>query len=196
MSVLIAMSVFSFSMSISPGPVNLIALTSGLNYGFWRSVPFVSGATIGFTLLLFLIGFGIGTLPSNYTQSLEYLSYFGCGFILYMGVKIFSVNPQGIKGAEFNDIPSFTQGIFMQWLNPKAWMACLAGCSAFNVHSSNEVLATFVGIYFLICYLCIGCWSFLGEKMSVYLKSKFRISIFNKVMGGMLCLIAIYLFII
>ncbi|EGU42144.1 LysE family translocator [Vibrio splendidus] len=196
MSVLIAMSVFSFSMSISPGPVNLIALTSGLNYGFWRSVPFVFGATIGFTLLLFLIGLGIGTLPSNYTQSLEYLSYFGCGFILYMGVKIFSVNPQGIKGAEFNDIPSFTQGIFMQWLNPKAWMACLAGCSAFNVHSSNEVLATFVGIYFLICYLCIGCWSFLGEKMSVYLKSKFRISIFNKVMGGMLCLIAIYLFII
>lgn len=196
MSVLIAMSVFSFSMSISPGPVNLIALTSGLNYGFWRSVPFVFGATIGFTLLLFLIGLGIGTLPSNYTQSLEYLSYFGCGFILYMGVKIFSVNPQGIKGAEFNDIPSFTQGIFMQWLNPKAWMACLAGCSAFNVHSSNEVLATFVGIYFLICYLCIGCWSFLGEKMSVYLKSKFRISIFNKVMGGMLCLIVIYLFII
>ncbi len=196
MSVLIAMSVFSFSMSISPGPVNLIALTSGLNYGFWRSVPFVSGATIGFTLLLFLIGLGIGTLPSNYTQSLEYLSYFGCGFILYMGVKIFSVNPQGIKGAEFNDIPSFTQGIFMQLLNPKAWMACLAGCSAFNVHSSNEVLATFVGIYFLICYLCIGCWSFLGEKMSVYLKSKFRISIFNKVMGGMLCLIAIYLFFI
>lgn len=196
MSVLIAMSVFSFSMSISPGPVNLIALTSGLNYGFWRSVPFVFGATIGFTLLLFLIGLGIGTLPSNYTQSLEYLSYFGCGFILYMGVKIFSVNPQGIKGAEFNDIPSFTQGIFMQWLNPKAWMACLAGCSAFNVHSSNEVLATFVGIYFLICYLCIGCWSFLGEKMSVYLKSKFRISIFNKVMGGVLCLIAIYLFII
>ena len=196
MSVLIAMSVFSFSMSISPGPVNLIALTSGLNYGFWRSVPFVFGATIGFTLLLFLIGLGIGTLPSNYTQSLEYLSYFGCGFILYMGVKIFSVNPQGIKGAEFNDIPSFTQGIFMKWLNPKAWMACLAGCSAFNVHSSNEVLATFVGIYFLICYLCIGCWSFLGEKMSVYLKSKFRISIFNKVMGGMLCLIAIYLFII
>lgn len=196
MSVLIAMSVFSFSMSISPGPVNLIALASGLNYGFWRSVPFVSGATIGFTLLLFLIGLGIGTLPSNYTQSLEYLSYFGCGFILYMGVKIFSVNPREIKGAEFNDVPSFTQGIFMQWLNPKAWMACLAGCSAFNVYSSNEVLATFVGIYFLICYLGIGCWSFLGEKMSAYLKSRYSVSIFNKVMGGMLCLIAIYLFFI
>ncbi|ARV72749.1 LysE family translocator [Vibrio campbellii] len=196
MSVLIAMSLFSFSMSISPGPVNLIALTSGLNYGFWRSIPFVSGATIGFTLLLLLIGLGIGTLLSNYTQPLEYLSYFGCGFILYMGIKIFSVNPQEIKGADFNDIPSFTQGIFMQWLNPKAWMACLAGCSAFNVHSSNEALATFVSIYFLICYLGIGCWSFLGEKMSVYLKRRNSIAIFNKVMGGMLCLIAIYLFFI
>jgi len=34
MSLIIAMSLFALSMSVSPGPVNLVTFSSGLNYGF------------------------------------------------------------------------------------------------------------------------------------------------------------------
>ncbi len=193
MSLIIAMSIFSLSMSISPGPVNFIALASGVNYGFWRSFPFVSGATIGFILLLFLIGIGMGSLSSGYSQLLGYLSYVGCTFIFYMGVKVFSMDAAPIQGSKRKKIPSFIQGFSMQWLNPKAWMACLAGSSAFNVYESKETLLLFISVYFAICYLGISCWSLLGDKMSIWLNTQHRISIFNKFMGVALCMVAIYL---
>ena len=63
---LISMAIFSISMSISPGPVNLLAMTSGLNHGFSKSLNFVTGATIGFTFLLFVIGYGLGSAHNYY----------------------------------------------------------------------------------------------------------------------------------
>jgi threonine/homoserine/homoserine lactone efflux protein len=64
MSVIFAMCLFSLSMSISPGPVNLITLSTGVNHGFKNAMPFVSGATLGFTLLLLMVGLGLGGLAS------------------------------------------------------------------------------------------------------------------------------------
>ena len=58
MTLLLAMLSFSLVMSITPGPVNMIILSSGISYGVKRTIPYVSGATVGFTLLLLLIGFG------------------------------------------------------------------------------------------------------------------------------------------
>ena len=53
MTLIFAMCSFALSMSISPGPVNLVTLSSGINHGFLRTLPFVAGASIGFSLLLF-----------------------------------------------------------------------------------------------------------------------------------------------
>ena len=52
LSLIVSMFIFSLSMSISPGPVNLTILTSSMNYGVKATFAFISGATIGFTLLL------------------------------------------------------------------------------------------------------------------------------------------------
>lgn len=58
MNLFFAMFFFSLAMSISPGPVNMVIVSSGINYGIKRTMPYVSGATIGFTLLLLFIGLG------------------------------------------------------------------------------------------------------------------------------------------
>jgi len=57
MSILIAMCIFSLTMSISPGPMNMVIVSSGANHGVRWTMPFVSGATIGFTLLLVFVRF-------------------------------------------------------------------------------------------------------------------------------------------
>ncbi|MCO1335598.1 hypothetical protein MO867_14765 [Microbulbifer sp. OS29] len=59
MSLFLAMFGFSLAMPITPGPVNMVIISSGVNHGFSRTLPFVSGATVGFTLLLSMIGFGL-----------------------------------------------------------------------------------------------------------------------------------------
>ena len=56
MSLILAMFMFALTMSISPGPVNMVIISSGANHGFRKTLPFISGATTGFTLLLILVG--------------------------------------------------------------------------------------------------------------------------------------------
>lgn len=65
MSLFVAMCFFSLTVSISPGPVNMTILSTGVNYGFKRSIPLVSGATVGFTLLLTAVGLGISNVVAQ-----------------------------------------------------------------------------------------------------------------------------------
>ncbi|MEH6605110.1 MAG: LysE family translocator [Pseudomonadales bacterium] len=191
MSLLFAMISFSLAMSISPGPVNIIILSSGANYGIRRTFPFVSGATIGFTLLLVFIGLGFHKIISQYPYFLKYLAIAGSLFIMYMGYLIASSKPE--LHIERKSRPSFLQGFILQWLNPKAWMACIAGVSLFSSPDGNQLFLTFLLIYFFVCYFSLFSWSVLGDKATVILGSHFRITVFNKAMGVLLVLTACFL---
>lgn len=194
MAVIISMLLFSFSMSASPGPVNLITLSSGVNHGFRQTMPFVIGATIGFTLLLIAIGLGLSSITNLFPSLLTVFQYLGSGFIAYMGVSILLT--QGQLNLEKRTHPSFLQGALLQWLNPKAWVACLAGISAFNANHSFEQLILFSSIYFVVCYFSISLWAFLGQKIQHYLSEPRYYMLFNRLMGlaliGVACRLAIF----
>jgi len=176
-------------MSISPGPVNLTILSSGVNYGFKRSLAFVSGATIGFTFLLTAVGLGISNLVEQLPFFYILLRYAGVGYMSYMGYKIMVSHPE-IEYKE-EQIPHFQHGFLMQWLNPKAWIACFSGVSAFGLNTS--MLLAFVLIYFLICYLSLAAWALLGSKLQFLATLKNGMKFFNVAMGGSLIIVAIYL---
>ncbi|WP_122315872.1 LysE family translocator [Pseudomonas cichorii] len=191
LALIFAMSMFSLSMSISPGPVNMVIVASGANHGFWRTFPFVSGATIGFTLLLVFVGFWFLKIIESYPVFFEYLGIVGSTFIIYVGYKIASSHPELAIGK--TDIPSFAQGFLLQWLNPKAWIACASGAALFSSPHTHTPLITFVAIYFAVCYLSLAAWAVLGERVSILLSNALRIRIFNLTMGGMLIATACYM---
>lgn len=186
-----AMSMFSLSMSISPGPVNMVIIASGANHGFWRTFPFISGATIGFTLLLVFVGLWFLGVIENYPVFFQYLSIGGSGFIIYVGYQIASSHPE--LTLEKGNIPSFMQGVLLQWFNPKAWIACASGAVLFSTPQAHATLFTFIIIYFFICYLSLAAWAVLGDRVSIFLNTVPRIRIFNLIMGGMLILTAFYM---
>ena len=191
MSIFIAMMFFSLTMSISPGPVNMTILSSGVNYGFRRSFPLVTGATVGFTFLLTAVGLGISNLVEQAPIFYDLLRYAGTGYMSYIGYKII-VSRTEIEHKE-EQLPRYRHGFLMQWLNPKAWIACLSGVSAFGLNTSHSLLIVFVCIYFLICYLSLAAWALLGSKLRLLSKVKNGIKGFNVVMGGSLIIVAIYL---
>jgi len=191
MSIFIAMCLFSFSMSISPGPVNITILSSGVNYGFKRTLPFVSGSTIGFTFLLAAVGLGISNVVAQAPMFYEWLRYLGTIYMSYIGYKIMVSRPD-IELKE-EQLPRFHQGFLMQWLNPKAWIACLSGVSAFGLNTSYSMLFIFTSIYFLICFLSLLAWAILGSKLQFLMKGKKDIKVFNVAMGSSLIIVAIFL---
>lgn len=191
MTLFLAMFSFSLVMSITPGPVNMIILSSGISYGVRRTIPYVSGATIGFTLLLIFIGCGFSRFIKAYPFFLTYLAIVGSLYIIYMGYKIASSKP-ALKISK-TSTPKFYEGFLLQWINPKAWVACVSGVSIFSSAKSYDPFLMFVIIYFMVCYLSLGVWAILGDKVSYLLKDHYHLRLLNIIMGSLLMITAGYL---
>lgn len=177
MSLILAMFMFALTMSISPGPVNMVIISSGANHGFRKTLPFISGATTGFTLLLILVGFGFYAVIDKYPLFFNYLNIAGSAFIIYMGYKIAASAPE--LSLKKNDTPGFVQGFLLQWLNPKAWIACASGVALFSEPATQTMLMVFIIIYFLVCYISLAAWAVLGNNVSILLNNAQRIRVFN-----------------
>lgn len=192
MSEFLAMCVFALVLSSSPGPVNLIILSIGMNHRARAALPFIAGATVGFTLLLLLIGLGLERLVRQAGYLLQILNYAGLTYILYLGLKI-AMSGGKLKVKE-TSIPGFLHGFILNWVNPKAWGACLAGIAAFNVAQDREKLLVFVSLYFVICFFGISSWAVLGQGIHRVLISERSMRVFNVVVGVGLMLVSVVLF--
>ena len=53
---LTALALFSFVSTFTPGPNNLMLMSSGANVGFSKTIPHMLGITIGFPVMVILVG--------------------------------------------------------------------------------------------------------------------------------------------
>lgn len=81
----------------------------------------------------------------------------------------------------------------MQWLNPKAWLASLAGMGAYAANGADLLIWQFAGVYFVVCYGSIACWAYAGTCLRSYLQVPARVRVFNRAMALLLAGSAMYL---
>lgn len=192
MSVLFSMAAFALASSITPGPVNIVALSSGAQFGFRASLRHVSGATLGFTLLLVLIGLGLHELLLLWPFLTRAIQLFGVAFLLFMAYRLAADNGQ-LSTDGTSRAPSMVYGAIMQWLNPKAWLACVAGMGAFAANGEALLVWQFAAVYLVICYLSIACWAYVGTFLRHYLSHPAGMRLFNRTMALLLAGSAAYL---
>ncbi|WP_143233645.1 LysE family translocator, partial [Acinetobacter baumannii] len=173
-------------------------LSTSLNHGLKRSLPYISGATIGFTLLLIFMAFGLQSVLTQFPVVLKILAVCGTLFVCYIGIKIIlSAANISISSAPVGHmlIPNFKDGFLLQWLNPKAWLACVSGITMFTSIENPQSLPIFIIIYFFTCYACLFFWGLCGDKFSVVLNQGNRLKYFNILMGAFLILSALLILI-
>ncbi|OQS36763.1 lysine transporter LysE [Chromobacterium haemolyticum] len=186
----LAMASFALAASITPGPVNLVALSCGARYGARAGMRHVGGATAGFTLLLLLTGLGLEQTLRQWPALTQALQWTGVTFLLYMAYQL--ARSDGSLDMDKNSArPSWWRGAAIQWLNPKAWIAALAGCAAFTSGQDAMALWRFAGLYFLICYVSVGAWVVTGAWLGQKLESPKRLRLFNQTMALLLGLSAL-----
>jgi threonine/homoserine/homoserine lactone efflux protein len=150
-------------------PVNVVALSAGAQHGLAASLRHVTGATVGFTLLLLLIGLGLHEMLARFPDLIETVKWAGVGFLVYMAYKLAIDNGQ-LGADKPASGPSFAHGAVMQWLNPKAWLASLAGMGAYAGGGDGRLVWQFAALYFMICYLSIASWAYAGTFMRRHLR--------------------------
>lgn len=192
MNIIGSMAAFALAASISPGPVNIVALGSGARYGFSASLRHVTGATVGFSLLLLLTGIGLHELIIQWPLLTDAIRWTGAAFLLYMAWKLASDSGE-LDAGPAPTRPSMTHGAVMQWLNPKAWLAAIAGMGTYASDGDAAAVWLFTGVYFVICYLSIASWAWAGSSLQDYLRESNRVRVFNRAMAAMIALSVVYL---
>ena len=186
----IALVVFSFVASITPGPSNLLLLTSGVNYGFSRTIPHVAGIVTGFILVCLAVGFGIGALLLAYPEYLDYLKGVAAGYLVYLAWRIaFSKALEDGKDHAKARPMNFFEAFLFPWLNPKAWFVSIAAMSLYVNPFAIPSSIIFVALVFAAVHLpCIAAWVIFGTGLRAFLSNPHRLRVFNWVMGVLLLL--------
>jgi len=186
------MASFALAASISPGPVNAVALASGVHHGFRRSLAHVTGATAAFTALLVLAGFGLAEAIARVPALALMTRLAGVAFVLSMAWGLWRADG-GAASSTAASPPSLWAGAALQWLNPKAWMAAIAGMGAYGTSGGPAVIWGFAALYFVICFASIAAWAYAGARLSRVLANTGRLRLFNRVMAVLLALGAVYM---
>src|ERR1700730_2043234 len=111
---------YTFVMSITPGPNNVMLTASGANFGFRRTVPHILGIGLGFVVQLLAVCAGLSALFARWPALQSALGWVGAAYLLYLGWQMLG---RGDAEARDNRRPvTFLEAAMFQFLNPKAWV--------------------------------------------------------------------------
>lgn len=184
---LLALCVFAFVTSISPGPSNLMLLASGANFGFRRTLPQVLGITVGFKLLLLAVGLGLGALLAAMPVLEGGLKVAGGAYLLYLAWRI-ATSRGAIGSTQGGTRPiSFWESALFQWINPKAWVVATTAMAVYTNPAAPFLSVALISLAFALVNLpSVSCWAGFGITLRGFLADPGRLRWFNAVMGLLL----------
>ncbi|MGF6553426.1 LysE family translocator [Paraburkholderia youngii] len=186
LSALPAGILFALVTSITPGPNNTMLLASGVNFGFRRTLPHLSGISVGVVLLMLSVGVGLGEAFAHFPVLYTVLEVVSVAYLLYLAWKIGTSGELKLRNGERRPM-RFHEAIAFQWVNPKAWMMVLT--AATTIHLSNSFgmnAVAMAAVFYVIGFPCICVWAGFGTAMREVLSNPKRLRIFNVAMALLL----------
>jgi threonine/homoserine/homoserine lactone efflux protein len=182
-----ALTVFAFVASITPGPNNLMLLASGVNFGFWRTLPHMFGVGLGFVFMIVAVGVGIGQLFAVWPNLYLVLKVLSIGYMLWLAWKIATSGPIGKSAAAGAKPMTFLAAAMFQWVNPKAWVMALYSVTAYTMPASYLFSLGIMALVFgAVNIPSIACWTGFGVGLRSMLQDPARVRVFNVAMAALL----------
>ena len=185
---LVALAGFAFAASITPGPNNLMLLSSGTNFGWWRTLPHLLGVALGFVLMIFVVGLGLGRLFEQWPVLELGLRVVCLLYLAYLAARLALTpvhNAVGSAGDRGQPL-SFLQAAAFQWVNPKAWAMAITAMSVYLPDQSLWSVALVAAVFGLVNLPCISSWTLLGLQLRRLLGTPGRLRTFNVTMAVLL----------
>jgi threonine/homoserine/homoserine lactone efflux protein len=183
----VAFVVFAAVMFFTPGPNNIMLLSSGLTYGFRRTLPHVAGVTVGFAFMIGAVGLGLGAVFIAFPVLRTILKYAGIAYLLYLAAAIAMAGP-ATSGQENRRGPmTFWGAAMFQWVNVKGWVMVIGTITAYAAIASfpwNIVIQ--VALSLLLGAVACSAWALFGSALRPLLTSPKAVRTFNIVMALLL----------
>jgi threonine/homoserine/homoserine lactone efflux protein len=186
-SLLIAYVIFAAVMFITPGPNNIMLLSSGLTYGFRRSLPHVAGITVGFAFMIGAVGLGLGTIFLTYTVLQKILKYAGVAYLIYLAVAIAMSGPATPGQDNARGPMTFWGAAIFQWINVKGWVMVIGSITAYaGIAGFPWNIVIQVVLSLLLGVVSCSVWALFGSALRPLLTSPAAVRAFNIVMAALL----------
>lgn len=180
---------FAFVSTFTPGPNNIMLMTSGANVGFVRTLPHMLGITCGFSLMVLLVGIGLTGLFQNYPLIQQILHVACLSYLVYLAIQIARSKPAD-NNQRYKPM-SFFSAVLFQWVNPKGWSMALTAVSVYNQSASWSQLAVISLVFALVNIPSVSVWTAAGKQLSHWMTHPRYVRWFNGAMGGLLLLSAV-----
>ena len=187
----IALISFYFVMYVTPGPNNAMVLTSGIKFVYLKTIPHMSGITIGHVLQVVLVCLGLGNLFQMFPEIQNILKIMCAIYLLYLGYKIIGSFSK-FKGDDSRPLKFYEAALF-QLVNPKAWTISIMVASSFLPKDEKLVISIlFISIIALfICPISISVWAAFGSGIKNLVKNNKKKAIVEYFLAILLLITAI-----
>jgi len=168
---------YTIATCITPGPNNLILLSSGANYGFKKTMPVMLGIVLGFSVMIIIVGLGVMQVFERFPSVKTVMIWTSLAYTAYLAWHIASSSSVG--KAENKSLMSATQGALFQWVNAKGWVMALTAITLY-APSNSFVSVAIVALVFAITGLpSVGIWALAGVQLNQFLNTSRRLRMFN-----------------
>ncbi len=174
---------YSFVMSITPGPNNVMLTASGANFGFRRTLPHLFGISAGCAVQMIAVCAGLGTLFHHWPVLQSVLQWVGAAYLLYLGWKLLFSGE--VRAGHAAEPVTFLQAAAFQFVNPKAWVMSLTAVALFLPTDISVLTACgyLVAMMVVVNLPCIAVWALFGSSLRGFLMQPARRMGFNVVMA-------------
>lgn len=186
---LLALAGYVTAMSVTPGPNNLMLLTSGVNFGFRRTIPHMAGIAFGVLTILALVGLGLGHLLESNPRLYTALKIASLVYLAWLAWKIATSGPPATTDdtkSQAHPLSALEAALF-QWVNPKAWAMVVTAATAFAVPDNYLPSLLAMGCVFTAINLpSAAVWIAAGTLVRGLLEEPGRLRAFNVTMAILL----------
>lgn len=192
---LLAISLFAFVMSVTPGPNNIMLLALGAQFGYQKTLPHIFGVLIGIASLLASVLLGFGVIFERYPVLYDLLKVVGSLYLFWLAwkvatgsIELLSFNAAQRKTERHKTKPmTLFRAATFQFVNPKAWAMTIGSISSFTLAGERYIES---GLWIMLCFaitgfIAISLWAYLGVGIAQRLTTTKRKKVFNYTMGAM-----------
>jgi threonine/homoserine/homoserine lactone efflux protein len=186
-SLLFAFVIFATVMFFTPGPNNIMLLSSGLTYGFRPTIPHILGITFGFAFMIGAVGVGLGTVFIAYPVLQTILKYAGVAYLVYLAAVIAMSGPVAPDQDVARRPMTFWGAAMFQWVNVKGWVMVIGTITAYAAIAAYPWnIAIQVSLSLLLGAISCTAWALFGSALRPILTSPRAVRAFNIVMAILL----------
>lgn len=169
---LIPVTLLAVTTLLIPGANNTLLMASGARSGLTASIPHVTGAVIGFTAMLALVGQGFGSVLLSFPAVAVIAKVAGALWIMALAGRFLLLAIRNKSEFKRQDARSprpfgFTQAFVFRWVNPGAFVIAFTASAVFARHLVHPIFSSallcivfaLVGAFATILWTCLGVLS-------------------------------------